>query len=86
LLSCVNLAERPRHTPWFHVEVRVLGIFIKNGIFDLDMSGGHGKDSEIGPSENEKALASLVSGAIVVAFNIVHSIFATIFRIMASII
>jgi hypothetical protein len=38
-----------------------------------------------GPSDNEKALASFVSGAIVLVFNIVHSIFVTIFRIIASI-
>jgi hypothetical protein len=48
--------------------------------------GSHSESSsEKGPSDNEKAVASFVSGAIILVFNIVHSIFVTIFRIIASI-
>lgn len=50
------------------------------------MSNHSGYDSEKGPTENEKAIASLVSGAIIFVFNIVHSIFVTVFRIIASLV
>lgn len=46
------------------------------------MSDHSGGASNIGPSDNKKALASLVSGAVVFVFNIIHSLFATVFRIL----
>jgi hypothetical protein len=49
------------------------------------MSHSSDGGSNFGPSDNKKALASLVSGAVVFVFNIIHSIFATIFRILLAI-
>ena len=49
------------------------------------MSGSHTSHSDVGPSENEKALASMVSGAIIFIGNIIYSIFLSVFRLLASI-
>ena len=40
--------------------------------------------ANLGPSDNEKALASLVSGAVIFVFNIIYSVFVTVFRILVA--
>lgn len=49
----------------------------------MSHSGSPNKD--VGPTDNERALASLVSGAIIFVGNLVYSFFVAIFRILAAI-